>query len=175
MHLILKAVSVLTSYKPVFAPNVTNYQLQGFSGRQLSWTQPWQKSEPLTWEPGFFPQNSSDYSKLYVLTEFWFCRYLFIYMLILARYFSGGWKQILKCSCISGMFMSVFSTQLTAEKTNLMYTYQRSISHIPLIQFPERWVLNSTNPFNNCFGHCALKVHFDFLVFFRRTVKLNQL
>lgn len=87
----------------------------------------------------------------------------------------GNWKQILQCSCISGMCVSIFSTQLTAETTNLKHTYKNCILHIPLIQFPERRVLNSTNPFNNCFGHCALKVPLDFLVFFRRTIKLNQL
>lgn len=65
--------------------------------------------------------------------------------------------------------------QLTSETTNIMHTHQSSVLHLPLIEFPEGWVLNSTNLCNSCFGHCALKVHFDFLVFFRRTVKLNQL
>lgn len=83
------------------------------------------------------------------------------------------WKQILNCSYIWGMIM--FSIQLTAETTNFMHTYKSSIWHIPLIQFPERWVLNSTNSFNNCFGHCALEVHLYFIVFFRRRVKFNQL
>jgi len=51
LHLISNAVSVLPSYKPVFVPDATDYQLQAFSGRQLSWTQ---KSEPLTQEQGLF-------------------------------------------------------------------------------------------------------------------------
>lgn len=66
--------------------------------------------------------------------------------------------------------------QLTAETTNTTCIYTRAVFYnIPLIQLPEGWVLNSTNLSNSCFGHCALKVHFDFLVFFRRRVKLNQL
>lgn len=89
-NLVLKPVSVLISYKPVFLPDASDYQLQGFSGRQLSWTEAWQKSEQFTQVQEFLPQSSADYSKLYVLTEFCFFQYLFIYMLILARYFGLG-------------------------------------------------------------------------------------
>lgn len=173
LHLVLKADSVLTICKTVFVPDVTDYQLQGFSGRQLSWTQAWQKSEPVTQEQGSLPMWLI---WLCTLTEFWICQYLFIYMLILSRYFiRGGLEADFSVQLHFRNVCLIFSTQLTAETTNLKHTYQSCILHVPLIQFPERWVLNSTNPFNNCFGHCALKVHLDFLVFFRRTIKLNQL
>lgn len=95
---ILKAVSVLTSYKPVFLANGVDVQLQGFSGKQLPWTQAWQTSETFTsteliW---IFCARILDWVLVLLVPLHWHCWFWIDISM-------GKWKQILKCSYILRM------------------------------------------------------------------------
>lgn len=109
LHLVLKAVSVLTSYKQVFVPDVTDYQFKASVEGSCPGHRPGRSQTHL-----LRSKDSSHSAHLTILSCMSWLSFGFLGTSLSTCWSwlgisAGEWKQILKCSCISGMRVSIFS------------------------------------------------------------------